>query len=231
MADPRINLEYVIETAIASALKELHTALPAKVTKVDLSTQTIECQPTIKRKISGEVVNLPLLVDVPLRYFKVSDFSITFPIAVDDYVLVIFSERSIDTWLASGDIQDPKDIRRHSLSDGFAIPIMYPQNDVISSFDTANLQIRTSDGANYITLTSSGDIYLNGSSDNAIAYTDMKTAFDQLKQDLNTFITLFNSHTHGGVAGGSGSTATPSASASSSSADMSGAKVDTVKVP
>lgn len=217
MSDPRLSLEKVIQTAIDSALKEVHTCLPAVVTKV--SGQTIEAQPTIQRKISGELVNIPLLVDVPLRYQKTSKFSITFPVDIGDHVMIIFSERSIDTWLLSGEIQAPGDIRKHSLSDGFAIPMMYPNTDEVPDFDSTNLQIKTASGSG-VTLTPGGDIELNGNSDWAVAYTDLKTAFDQ-------FVTDYNSHTHTSASPGSPT----SAPAAPTTADMTNAKVDSVKVP
>jgi hypothetical protein len=215
------SLEEAIKTTIDSMLKEVHTCLPAVVERVDHVNQLIDAQITIKRKLSDELVNLPLLVDVPLRYWRSGTFSITFPIEVGDHVKIIFAERSIDTWLTNGGIQNPFDVRKFSLSDAFAEPVMYPQTDVIPSFDTANLEIKTNDGAGSIKITPSGDIYLNGSADSTIAYTDMKAAFDQL-------VTEFNTHTHSGVTTGSGTSGVPS---TPSTADMSAAEVSNVKVP
>ncbi len=154
MAEKRTQLETVIQTAIDSALKELHTCLPAVVTKV--SGQTIDCQPTIKRKLAGELVNLPLLTNVPIRYMKTKTFSISIPIEVDDHVLVVFSERSIDTWLTQGGLQNPFDIRKHSLSDAFAFPMMYPETDLIPDFDASNLVIKTNSGNTKIIVKSEG---------------------------------------------------------------------------
>jgi len=225
MADPRTTLETVIQTAIDSSLKELHTALPAIVQSFNKDEQTIDVQPTIKRKIKGEIVDLPLLTGVPIRFPKTSDFSITWPIKTDDHVLVIFSERSIDNWLINGDLQSAGDIRKHSLSDGFAIPMMYPQTDLISSFDDTNLQIRTSSGDG-VTLTPGGIIELNGNADFVTAFNDMKVAFDQLVSDFNN-----HTHTTTAVTGGGGSPGVIATPSPGSTADMSNAKVDTVKVP
>ena len=140
-AKTKTTLERSIQTGIDSALKELHTCLPGVVTKVTHATQLIDVQLTLKRKLAGEFQNLPLLVDVPIRYYKSATFSITFPIEVNDNVIIIFSERSIDTWLQDGGIQKPDDIRKFSLSDAFALPMMYPQNGVIPNFDSSNLEL------------------------------------------------------------------------------------------
>ncbi len=158
MADKRTQLETVIQTGIDSALKELHTCFPAVVTRVDHSTQLIDAQITIKRKLSGVSVELPLLTGVPIRYFKVNKFSITAPIEIGDEVLLIFSERSIDTWLIEGGIQNPFDFRKHSLSDAFALPMMYSQKNVIPNFDSSNLEIKTNTGDTKIIIKVSEDI-------------------------------------------------------------------------
>lgn len=226
MADPREQLERVIQTGIDTTLKETHTALPAIVHSVDYDEQIIEAQPTIQVIINNEPVNLPLLVDVPLRFYKSADFSITIPIKAGDDVLIIFAERSIDTWLLTGEIQNPNDIRRHSLSDGFAIPMMYAQTKKITDFNQDNIEIRTTNRDGFVALTPSGDVLLNGDANSTINYTDMKLAFDQLRNDLN-------SHFHTTTAT-IGATATPgviSVPTVPSTADMAASEVPNVKVP
>ena len=157
-ADRRTQLETVIQTGIDSALKEVHTCLPAVVTRIDLATQTIDAQVTIKRKLSGVAVDLPLLDNVPIRYPKSATFSLTFPIEIGDHVLIIFSERSIDTWLKYGGLQDPFDIRKFSLSDAFAFPMMYNDADVIPNFSTTDLEIKTNSGDTKIIVKASEDV-------------------------------------------------------------------------
>jgi len=152
----KASIERVVQTAIDSALKDIHTCLPAVVTKVDHTTQLIEAQIVIKRKLSEELVNLPVLVDVPLRYPRSKTFSITFPIEIGDHVLIIFAERSIDTWLKEGGIQDPFDVRKFHLSDAFAIPSMYPQTDVIPDFNSSDLELKTNSGNTKIKVKAEG---------------------------------------------------------------------------
>ena len=63
-------------------------------------------------------------------------------------------------------------------------------------------------------------IELNGNADFAVQFTALETAFNTLKSE-------FNAHVHGGVFPGVASTSPTTASA----ADISGAKVTTVKLP
>lgn len=158
MSDSRISLNTVLAKALDFALSDLHTCLPAVVTKVDHTTQLIDCQATIKKKLNGSVENLALLTNVPFRCFKVRDFSITFPVKAGDEVLVLFAERSIDTWITMGGIQDPLDFRKHSLSDGFAFPCMYSQKELIPTFSSENLEIKTNSGNLKIIVKSSGEL-------------------------------------------------------------------------
>ena len=161
------QFESAVQEAIDTALKEVHTCLPAVVTKVNTADQLIDCQLTIKRKLKGQLVLLPILVNVPVRYPRSNTFSITFPLEVDDHVMIIFAERSIDVWLQEGGIQNPFDVRRHSLSDAFAIPMMYPQTDTIPDFDETDLQIKTNTGSTKITVKASEgiDIFSTGNVD------------------------------------------------------------------
>ena len=74
-----------------------------------------------------------------------------------------------------------------------------------------------------------GNIEINGDSDFAVAFNDLKSGFDTLKGDVNTFITtIFNLHTH--VETGA-TTATPLPTGSASAASIDASKVDSVKLP
>jgi phage gp45-like len=92
--------------------------------------------------------------------------------------------------------------------------------------------IRLDNGTGSLEITAAGDVKNNDGTDWAIQFTEMKTAFDALKSDLNNFITTkYNAHIHGGVTTGSGSTAATLTTGSASSADMANSKVDTVRLP
>jgi hypothetical protein len=109
--------------------------------------------------------------------------------------------------------------------------ILENSNGTITIKTDGEIVIENSSG--FINLKSDGTIELNGNADFAIAFTDMKASFDTLKTELNTFITVFNAHTHQYSPGPSppAPTAAPSTPGTPAAADMSGAKVDTVKLP
>jgi hypothetical protein len=92
------------------------------------------------------------------------------------------------------------------------------------SYSSAGARLAT------IKLDSASAVIINGGGDYAIAYSRLKTAFDQLKSDFNNLVTQYNSHTHVAPAGG-GATAPPVPLGAPSAADMSSSKVDKIEVP
>jgi phage gp45-like len=83
----------------------------------------------------------------------------------------------------------------------------------------------------FVKCNKNGEVEIMGNADYAVAFTDLKTAFDSLKATVDDHITKYNLHKHGGVSTGGGSTAIPDTIAVVSTADMSGAKVDKVRLP
>lgn len=81
-----------------------------------------------------------------------------------------------------------------------------------------------------IKLDQAGAITLNDGADFAVQFSALKEAFDKLVEDLNAFILVYNTHTHVAPVGG-GATGVPSATGTDSAADMSGAKIEKIKVP
>jgi len=90
--------------------------------------------------------------------------------------------------------------------------------------------INSGDIAAFINLLSTGTIEINGNTDFAVRFGALETAFNELKTDFNNFVsTTYNLHNH--PTAPTGPISTPSVTGSSSSADISGAKIDEIKVP
>ncbi len=109
---------------------------------------------------------------------------------------------------------------------GNAWKIAPSQNDGIdfdSSLDEGESKIYSSDGGvekAFIKLLKTGIIELNGNNDFAVRFSDLKSGFDTLKSDFNTFLV----HVHGA----SGTPPVPPAVPSTASIDSS--KVSEVKI-
>lgn len=82
----------------------------------------------------------------------------------------------------------------------------------------------------YIKLLNDGTMHFNGDADNIAGFTNLKSGFDQLKTDLNTFITAYNTHVHSGVTTGPGSSGPTPSSGTSSTASIDNSKKNNLKI-
>lgn len=154
------TLESVINTAIDTKLKDVHTMLPGQIINFDPIEQLADIQPQMKRNIDGELLNLPVLSQVPIRFLKSGAFSISFPLTEGDEVGIFILERSIDNWLEDGGIQAPNDIRKFDLSDAYAVPILYSQANKIENFDPDNMVIGNTANDTKITIKPTGEVVI-----------------------------------------------------------------------
>jgi hypothetical protein len=103
-----------------------------------------------------------------------------------------------------------------AVDDGIAPGMATGEKRVYSLNDAGAIQA-------FINLLKTGIIEVNGNADFAVRFTDLETAFNQLKSDFNT-------HTHAYTPGSQPPSAT-AVPVPQTTADMSGAKVDEVKLP
>lgn len=147
------TLQDMIRGAIEARLANLHTAMPGVVKTYDPKTQTADVQPALKKKYAdGEVVNLPLLTKIPVIFPRTAAGYIHLPLEPDDTVLIIFCERSIDSWRMQGGVIDPADYRKHALSDAVCIPGLFARGkefegeSTFADFVQADMRVRFGDG-------------------------------------------------------------------------------------
>lgn len=208
------DMETVFLEALSGFQSKLWTALPAIVTKYDPEAMTVEVQPAIQgRQFSLELqdfesITMPLVVDVPVVFPSGGGFTLTFPIAEGDEVLLVISSRCIDAWWQSGGVQPQAIFAMHDLSDGFAIPGPKSQPRVISGVSTDSVQLRSDDGnskvevqGDTINIETTATVHLDAAS--------IVLGASALKLINENFKTLFNTHIHGNVQGGPSFTGVP----------------------
>lgn len=147
------TLQDMIRNAIEARLASLHTAMPGVVKTYDPATQTADVQPALKKKYAdGTVVNLPLLTKIPVIFPRTAKGYVHFPLDPDDTVLIIFCERSIDSWRLKGGVIDPADYRKHALSDAVCIPGLFAKGGefegdaAFADFVQADMRLRFGEG-------------------------------------------------------------------------------------
>lgn len=160
----------LLEQSIRS---KIWTAIPAIIQDVNYTKFTVSVQPAIKGRIEdqngdAQIVDLPLLTDVPIMLPNAGGWHLTFPIKAGDECLVVFSARCIDAWWQNGGIQQAMERRMQDLSDGFAILAPYSQplaKECEGGFSDSSVILRDDKKENYIELTNDGKLNILHQSD------------------------------------------------------------------
>lgn len=126
------TLEDVIDEAVCTRLRDLHTAIPGRVVSYDATKQTADVQPLVRYEIpdadgAPTYEELPVLPNVPVLWPRSGSWFLAMPLAEGDTVQLLFNERAIGHWRAGdGEVTHPGDLRLHDLSHAVAIPGLYP---------------------------------------------------------------------------------------------------------
>ncbi len=115
----RKQLIDILMIAVSNALSNLHTVAIARITAVN--DKTINCRPVTNRVVDGKSIELPEFIEVPVWVLQGGGSHIAMPIAIDDYCLLLFTERCFDRWWDGQDYQPPLELRMHDYSDGIAL--------------------------------------------------------------------------------------------------------------
>lgn len=133
MAAPKDTPHSVAAEVARSATASVNVALPATIVSYDATTQravvkivqSFRRKDHAKRGTAEEIVAYrpPTIPGVPVAWWGGGGFSFTCPLAPGDSGLLVFVDRSMDEWLASGaDEVEPADTRRHDLTDAVFFP-------------------------------------------------------------------------------------------------------------
>lgn len=167
----------VLENVREAAGADIRVACVARVVRWSAATpREVDVQPIHKRAYVGEdgsrvADKQPVIPSVPLVYPGGGGFVLTWPMAVGDEVLLVFSDDSLDKYLAGagGDI-DPEDDRHHHMADAVAIAGVRSLNAATSVSGTA-VQAGTNGGTfQGAALGADLDTYLNGGAGSLYAW-------------------------------------------------------------
>jgi hypothetical protein len=149
----------LLQTAIDSALLDVHTSMPGQVTHVYTDApelgQLVDVRPSLRHALATDAdpdaavpyveEDLPILQRVPVAYPQGGGYCITWPLAVGDFVLLIFSERSIRHWLATAIkthqvTSSCQDVDAHTLDGAVALPLgPAPLNNLLAHAASSSL--------------------------------------------------------------------------------------------
>lgn len=143
-----LSLEGVLRQYINNSVNGLFTSMPGRVEKVvDLGEQRVDVQLLIDRVTPDDgVLKHPVILSVPLVFPGSKSSQVSFPVAVGDTVLCIFSQRSIDRFLlGANNNHRPIDFRKYSRNDCMAIPGLFSFPSAVNQPDKRTLAHSTDD--------------------------------------------------------------------------------------
>ncbi len=143
----------VINTAFDAYMREMNVGLPGKVTEYDATTQTCTVQPMVQGAVpdaNGRWVHetFPVIHSVPVMFMRSPSFTFTFPIPAGTTGQILFNQRDIGQWRATGQIGSPGDQTPHPLSGAVFWPSMAP-NDSVVAVSNAHVAMKLNTGVEF----------------------------------------------------------------------------------
>lgn len=181
-------LDQIIQSAIIAAMMKMRVHMPGKIVKKS-GNNKVDIQPLIQtRYTNGDVVNLPVIQNVPVGMPQGQDYSIKLPIKVGDTGHILFSDRSLDIWkVGDGGITDPQDSRIHDMTDAVFIPGLVTFSEQIVD-DTDDLVL--TNGEAQIRLLSDGTFKIQNTGQSQELITILLSLLDTLMNNTFTLTML-----------------------------------------
>jgi hypothetical protein len=124
MSDSKAPLDQVTINNLLtlSILNAVNCVRVGQIHSINNDSNTVEVKIMARATIDNtQVVEYPLLTDIPLFTLQGSNCFIELPVAEGDFCIVLFNDKDMDSWFLTGGASVPLTQRKHSLSDGLAL--------------------------------------------------------------------------------------------------------------
>lgn len=148
-----MSVAIAIKDLVKGMLANVHTCMPGRIETYDASKQKASVKPLLKRVyVDGQEVSFPVITEVPVIFPRAGGAGLILPVNVGDFVLLLFSERTMDQWLNKGTESSTLVERQFSINDAIAIPGLFPftengisagNNDVELIFNNQKIIIKS----------------------------------------------------------------------------------------
>ena len=204
----------LIRDAFREILKGVCTSLPGHVLTFDPVKQLAQVQPGVSRvDINGAEFTIPPIIEVPV-YFPGGDYCVEYQIDSGCEGDILFSQRCIDGWVQSGGVAANPIGRFHNMQDAMFLPGFRSQPNVLPSFQNNGVRLRNKAGTQFVWLKNDNTISMENGSGSFKLLADGSFLINglQITADGNVITaagTNLNTHRHGGVTPGSGTSGVP----------------------
>lgn len=187
---PEQTLDSVIRKAFGELIGDVHVSLPGKIETFDATLRTATVKPMVSRRYRGvaQAAELPVIQNVPVVEPRTTLGAFIVPLSPGDPVLLVFGDRAIENWLGSSGVapSEPLDVRKHDLTDAFAIPGGWPNLQPGLALQTGVLGVQAAPGT---------PIYIGNGADE---FLDIVTQFMDIFTRITTgLMASYSLHFHG----------------------------------
>lgn len=161
MSSATPDLADLLRLITESAIGDLRVCMPGQIAAVytDAASrgQYVDVRPSLRVVLPTDEDSetpepfveeeLPVIPRVPVAFPQGGGFSITWPLAVGDFVTLVFADRSLDLWLAtaaksSQATSSTGDLGTHPLDGAIALPVgPAPQTNLLVTTSTTELVV------------------------------------------------------------------------------------------
>jgi Phage protein Gp138 N-terminal domain len=206
----------VLQIMLRGERSDIHTALPGKVVTYYPSKQTADIQLLVKKPqfdLDGkrvDSVEYPLLPNVPVMWPRAGGYMITMPLAADDFVWVSWAEAAIGEVLMTGQVSDPIETSRHTITHPVCTPGCTPDPAALtdSSVTVNDRLVMGKSGGPQIQVTGSNVVLGNGATDSVALARVVDSNFSAIVSYLEGIFTTAGAAPSTIICAGSGSPAT-----------------------
>jgi len=96
---------------------------------------------SIVGEVSDMVINYPTLVNVPVAFMNGGGGYLTFPITPGDTCILLFCDRDMDIWFATGQVVPPNSERLHDINDAVALVGIRNLQQSLVGYSTTQVQL------------------------------------------------------------------------------------------
>jgi hypothetical protein len=172
-----MNVGTAIKDLVKGMLANVHTCMPGKIISYDPTKQKASVKPLLKRTyIDGQEMPFPVITEVPIVFPRAGSAGLILPVNPGDFVLLLFSERTMDQWLSKGTEATTLVERQFSINDAIAIPGLFPFTE--SGISTGNADVELVFNNQKIIIKANGNIELGVGTLRALIDERIQAAFN-----------------------------------------------------
>ena len=185
------TLAEALDVVLREHSSSLRVMLPGIVESYDATTQTADIKPLLpiaRHTEEGEVENeeIPVLPSVPVVFPRAGEYFMSFPLKKGHYVMLLFSDRSLDVWRRGNgsSVVDPVMLHTHNVADAVALVGLNPSSEDLADVHVDNIVIGKDGGAQVHIKADQVSLYEENAADYVALAGDVASNLSAIKDEL-----------------------------------------------